>query len=60
MRLELTDGYIEEHATGTTYMGATAQECMYIMRKTGANLATFSKAYNNVLNQKIAELQAKK
>lgn len=45
--MDFTDGsYIEENKSGLIYVGVVANEVAHILRKTGASLALFKKAFN--------------
>ncbi len=44
-KIEFSDGYIEENASGYIYVGAVAHEVMAIIRKTKCTLAEFKEVY---------------
>lgn len=47
MKMKFTDGsYIEENKSGLIYVGVVANEVAHIIRKTGASLKTFKKAFD--------------
>lgn len=47
MKIEFTDGWIEETGSGLTCVGKSAVEAGIIIRKTGASLELFKKAFDS-------------
>jgi hypothetical protein len=60
MGMKFIDGsYIEENKSGLIYVGVVANEVGHILRKTGASLETFKKAFDLEVEKKKLLLMIK-